>query len=135
MPSEVKNKYLNWLSLIETDYITMFIKTWFTFLATLHEISPSSGRRIGDGEIIKNYKERLFDDISIKINNAFIKNVFDVYSFARDNVLKNDRFLEYYYKVFFEINDSFSKYFIYTYYRKKLYSLFKYSTITIIIIL
>lgn len=33
-------KYENWRAITESDYVTMFIKTWFAFVATLRELYP-----------------------------------------------------------------------------------------------
>ena len=33
-------KYTNWRAITESDYVTMFIKTWFAFVATLRELYP-----------------------------------------------------------------------------------------------
>lgn len=33
-------KYANWRAITEPDYVTMFIKTWFAFIATLRELYP-----------------------------------------------------------------------------------------------
>lgn len=94
MPSDnIKGKYLNWLLLIETDYITMFIKTWFTFLASLHEIIGNSDKRnIGDRQILEEYKSKVFDSISIQIDKEFIKNVLMAYRQAKNSCLNSDVF-------------------------------------------
>ena len=38
--SENVQKYENWRAITESDYVTMFIKTWFAFVATLRELYP-----------------------------------------------------------------------------------------------
>ncbi len=113
----MKNKYLNWLSLIETDYITMFIKTWFTFLASLQEIIKSTNDgNIGDHKILEEYKNKLFEDIPIQIDEEFIKNVFKSYLQAKNNVLKSDTPLKKdYFEIFYSYNTDYSQKFRYTY--------------------
>jgi len=122
MPSEninTREKYLNWLSLIETDYITMFIKTWFTFLASLRELinntNNRSNRNIGDSQVLKEYKNNLFEDIPIQIGDEFIKNVLRSYLQAKNNVLASNTFLKDYFEIFYSYNEGYSQEFSYTY--------------------
>ena len=39
----VENKYPydNWKSITESDFVTLFIKTWFAFVSTLREMYPA----------------------------------------------------------------------------------------------
>jgi len=119
MPSEntnVREKYLNWLSLIETDYITMFIKTWFTFLSSLQEfIGNTNNGSIGDSQILKEYKNKLFGDIVIQIDDEFIKNVLKSYLQAKTNTLNSNTFLKDYFEIFYSYNEEYSQEFSYTY--------------------
>jgi len=117
--TSIREKYLNWLSLIETDYITMFIKTWFTFLASLQElINNTSGRSIGDSGILNEYKNRLFEEINIQIDEELIKTVLKAYSQAKNKCLNSDIFLEDYFEIFYSYNDEYSQDFSYPYRRK-----------------
>lgn len=119
MPAEDKNirgKYLNWLSLIETDYITMFIKTWFTFLASLQErIGNINDRHIGDRQVLEEYKKRLFEDIKIHIDEEFIKNVLKSYIYAKGSTLNSNTFLRDYFEIFYSYNEGYKQEFEYTY--------------------
>jgi len=115
MPSENKDKYSIWLALTETDYVTMFIKTWFTFLATLHEMLPNSSGGIGDGKIINSYKEKIFDEIQMNIDEEFIKNVLKAYHIGRTEALRSDEFLKDYFETYYKLNDSYSREFNYRY--------------------
>lgn len=128
MPNEnenVREKYLNWLSLIETDYITMFIKTWFTFLASLQELIKDNNinrRSGGDKPILEKYKMRIFDNnFPIQINEEFKKNVLHAYLQAKNKALNSDDFMAHYFDVFYKIEASFSdsNSFVYTYRGKK----------------
>ena len=113
---KIKDKYLNWLSLIETDYITMFIKTWFTFLASLQElINNTNDRRIGDSQILDEYKNKIFKDIPIEIDKEFIKNVLKAYFQAKNNALNSELFLKDYFEIFYSYNEKYSQEFSYTY--------------------
>ncbi len=43
-------KYTNWRAITESDYVTMFIKTWFAFVATLRELYPDISVFAEDGK-------------------------------------------------------------------------------------
>ena len=112
----MREKYLNWLSLIETDYITMFIKTWFTFLASLQELVDNmKGRSIKDNQILDEYKNKLFEDITIRIDEEFIKNVLNAYWQAKNNALNPNEFLKDFFEIFYSYNNKYSQEFLYTY--------------------
>jgi len=119
MPSEninIREKYFNWLSLIGTDYITMFIKTWFTFLASLQElINSTNDRNIGDSQILYEYKNKIFEEIPIEIDEEFIKNVLKAYLQAKNNTLTSNLFLKDYFEIFYSYNEEYSQEFSYTY--------------------
>ena len=36
-----KYPYNNWKSITESDFVTLFIKTWFAFVSTLREMYPA----------------------------------------------------------------------------------------------
>ncbi|WP_297445652.1 hypothetical protein [Desulfurobacterium sp.] len=114
--TSIREKYLNWLSLIETDYITMFIKTWFTFLASLQELlNNTKDRSIGDSQVLEEYKNKIFEDIAIQIDDEFIKNVLRSYLQAKNNALSSNTFLKDYFKIFYSYNEGYSQEFSYTY--------------------
>lgn len=37
---QVDRKYEQWKAVTESDFVTLFIKTWFTFIAVLRELNP-----------------------------------------------------------------------------------------------
>ena len=37
---QVERKYEQWKAITESDFVTLFIKTWFTFIAVLRELNP-----------------------------------------------------------------------------------------------
>lgn len=43
-------KYTNWRAITESDYVTMFIKTWFAFVATLRSLYPDIDVFSADGK-------------------------------------------------------------------------------------
>ena len=56
-------KYTNWRAITESDYVTMFIKTWFAFVATLRELHSDisvftvDGMPRGDRPFTNKFKE------------------------------------------------------------------------------
>lgn len=110
-----KCDYDNWLISLEADNFSSFIKVWFAYLATVHEIVSKSvdanKRRLllkdmrGDGEFLKKYRESHLPQINInestksaitecyKISKTHIKNVYPEYYFVtyykqiEDNIL------------------------------------------------
>ncbi|NJE61461.1 hypothetical protein [Thermococcus sp. 21S7] len=120
MPSQdtTRKKYISWLSLIETDYITMFIKTWFTFLASLQELvldSNDTRERRGDRDILEKYKEQLFNEILVKIDEDFVRNVLNAYLKAKNETLNSSPFLRDYFEIFYTYNDNYYQEFLYVY--------------------
>jgi hypothetical protein len=116
MTTNQKEKYSIWLAITETDYITMFIKVWFTFLATLKEMLPNYNEsNIGDGKIINSYREKIFNEIQIDINKEFIKNVLKAYYLGKNEALKSDDLIKEYFSIYYTINDSYSQEFNFKY--------------------
>ncbi len=112
----MKEKYLNWLSLIETDYITMFIKTWFTFLASLQEsIDNVNDGSIGDSRILTEYENKLFEEIPIQLNEEFVNNVLKAYLQAKNSTLNSDIFLKDYFEIFYSYTENYFQEFSYAY--------------------
>ncbi len=96
--------YDNWLISLDSDNFSSFIKVWFAYLATIHEIVFKSvdtekekqllDDRRGDGEFLKDYRENHLPHISInestkssiiecyKISKAHIKNIYPKYFFV-----------------------------------------------------
>ncbi|MFI3168660.1 MAG: hypothetical protein R3Y06_01775 [Faecalibacterium sp.] len=54
------NTYDNWRAITESDFVTLFIKTWFAFVATmrvLHPLHETDTNIVGDGKYILKYKD------------------------------------------------------------------------------
>lgn len=49
------SKIENWNLSVEADYLSMYIKTWFTFLCTLQELHPGVQSTRGDKELLDKY--------------------------------------------------------------------------------
>lgn len=60
---QVERKYEQWKAITESDFVTLFIKTWFTFIAVLRELNPDvavfteDGMPRGDKPFLNAYKE------------------------------------------------------------------------------
>ena len=80
--SDNVQKYENWRAITESDYVTMFIKTWFAFVATLRELYPKDNLEdvIGKGD--KVYLNPYLNDFQ---NKFYHYNNLDV---VKDNILK-----------------------------------------------
>ena len=58
--------YDNWKAITESDFVTLFIKTWFAFVATLRELYPEHKpyyKASGDSPFISAYKNDFGDKI------------------------------------------------------------------------
>lgn len=93
-------KYKNWRTSIEGDYFSLYIKTWFSFLSTLHELYPEKINSIGDGGLIKHSADNMqvpnnYDtEIAPAIKLMFI---------SAESLMKSE-FEEYYFSSFYELN-------------------------------
>lgn len=106
-----EHNFFNWRIIIETEYISMFIKTWFAFLATLQKIYPYVYERLinekrGDKEFIDKYKNDCIDKIDIVNNQKLIENIKNMYSISK-KYIKEKHESEYFYR-FFEIENGYS---------------------------
>ena len=63
---ENKYPYDNWKSITESDFVTLFIKTWFAFVSTLREMYPAEipyYQATGDSRYISPYKRDFSQNI------------------------------------------------------------------------
>lgn len=98
---EIKiGKYNNWRTSIEGDYFSLYIKTWFAFLSTLHELYPEKINSVGDGSLIRHFSE----NIQIPLNyDEQISPAIQLMFKAAETVMLTD-FAEYYFSSFYELN-------------------------------
>ena len=67
--TENKYPYDNWKSIIESDFVTLFIKTWVAFVSTLREMYPAEipyYQATGDSRYISPYKKEFSQNIAYK---------------------------------------------------------------------
>lgn len=106
-------KYENWRAITESDYVTMFIKTWFAFVATLRELYPKERLEeiIGKGD--KVFLKPYLDDFQGKYYHynkfSVIKdNILTVYKLGRKFTLENKKYNRFFAEDFYAVNEVFS---------------------------
>lgn len=111
--SDNVQKYENWRAITESDYVTMFIKTWFAFVATLRELYPKENLNdvIGKGD--KVFLNPYLDDFEEKYHcyNSLKKSLDDilkVYMLGREYTLRNNKYNRFFSEDFYAVNKAFS---------------------------
>lgn len=109
---QVEKKYEQWKAITESDFVTLFIKTWFTFIAVLRELNPDvkvfaeDGKPRGDKPFLNAYKESIMPIVQKSISVNFIsQEFFRMYPISMNKVMK--AFPQYFFQTFFKINNSF----------------------------
>lgn len=110
---QVDRKYEQWKAITESDFVTLFIKTWFTFIAVLRELNPGvdvlteDGMPRGDKPFLNAYKEGIMPIVQKNINtDDFAQELFAMYPISMRKVM--DVFPQYFFQTFFQINREFS---------------------------
>lgn len=111
--SDNAQKYENWRAITESDYVTMFIKTWFAFVATLRKLYPKENLEdvIGKGD--KAFLNPYLDDFQNRYSfynnlNDIKDNVLKVYELGRQFILENPKYNRFFAEDFYAINKSYS---------------------------
>ena len=110
---QVERKYEQWKAITESDFVTLFIKTWFTFIAVLRELNPdvdvftADGMPRGDKPFLNAYKEGIMPFVQKNIDtDDFAQELFSMYPISMRKVM--DVFPQYFFQTFFQINREFS---------------------------
>ena len=110
---QVERKYEQWKAITESDFVTLFIKTWFTFIAVLRELNPDvavfteDGMPRGDKPFLNAYKEGIMPIVQKNVNtDDFAQELFAMYPISMRKVM--DVFPQYFFQTFFQINREFS---------------------------
>lgn len=109
----VENKYPydNWKSITESDFATLFIKTWFAFVSTLREMYPAEipyYQATGDSRYISPYKRDFSQNIAYRLNYTDIKYHFsEVYKHGMKIIA--DRYPRFIVDDFYSLNLSFKE--------------------------
>lgn len=106
-----QHPYDNWKAITESDFVTLFIKTWFAFVATLRELYPENRPyylAAGDSPLVSSYKKDFCDDIHFLCSyDAIEENLCRVYKYGLRMIsTKYPRFLQ---ADFYQINESFKE--------------------------
>lgn len=110
--SDNVQKYENWRAITESDYVTMFIKTWFAFVATLREMYPKDNLKdvIGKGDkvyltpYLRDFEDRYFQyNVIDKVKDNILK----VYKLGRRYTLENKKYNRFFCEDFYELNKDF----------------------------
>lgn len=106
MSTQVRSKLESvkkWQSSVNIDYLSLYIKTWFAFLATVQDLHPSHISHSGDKAVINEYIEKItiprsMNDLTIQFHKVY-KNGYDLFK-----IKKPDSF----FGQFYSINKNFS---------------------------
>lgn len=103
--------YNNWKAITESDFVTLFIKTWFAFVSTLREMYPAEipyYQATGDSRYISPYKTDFSKNISYRLNYADVKyNLYEVYKHGMKIIA--DRYPRFIVDDFYSLNQSFKE--------------------------
>lgn len=106
---ENRYPYDNWKSITESDFVTLFIKTWFAFVSTLREMYPAEipyYKATGDSRYISPYKREFSQNIAYCLNYTDIKhNLYEVYKHGMKIIA--DRYPRFIIDDFYSLNLAF----------------------------
>lgn len=104
------NTYDNWKAITESDFVTLFIKTWFAFVATmrvLHPLHETDTNIAGDGKYILKYKDDFYTKYMDYMSFDNVKD--DFYRVYKDGFkIVADKYPNYIFKDYYQINAAFS---------------------------
>lgn len=106
-------KYKNWRAITESDYVTMFIKTWFAFVATLRKLYPKNDLTeiIGKGDkvFLNPYLENFHSSFYYYNDFENVKeHILKVYKMGRIFVLENPKYNKFFVEDFYKIYETFN---------------------------
>lgn len=107
MAEHSAEKYHNWLVSLESDSFTMYIKTWFAFLSSIHELilshaTPERREELmnsrGDGAFLEEYKRQYLPAIALPQTLKFnIKTLYE-----KSKIIIRKDYPEFYFTTFFK---------------------------------
>lgn len=109
----VDEKHEQWKAITEADFVTLFIKTWFTYIAVLRKLNPevevftTDGLPRGDKPFLNAFKEGIMPIVQKQLSvDSVAKDLFNLYPIGMRKVI--DEFPQYFFQTFFRINESFN---------------------------
>lgn len=110
---KTEKKYEQWKAITESDFVTLFIKTWFTYIASLRELNPdvkvftNEGMPRGDKPFLNAFKDGIMPIVQKQLPiEPVIREMFRMYPVSMRKVM--DVFPQYFFQTFFRINESFN---------------------------
>lgn len=109
----VDEKHEQWRAITESDFVTLFIKTWFTYIAVLRKLNPdvqvftAKGLPRGDKPFLNAFQNGIMPIVQKKLPvDSIIESLFNMYPIGMKKVI--DVFPQYFFQTFFRINDNFN---------------------------
>lgn len=110
---KTEKKYEQWKAITESDFVTLFIKTWFTYIASLRELNPDvkvfteEGMPRGDKPFLNAFKDGIMPIVQKQLPiESVAQEMFRMYSVSMRKVM--NVFPQYFFQTFFRINESFN---------------------------
>lgn len=110
---QIDKKYEQWKAITESDFVTLFIKTWFTYIAVLRELNPdvqvfaADGLPRGDKPFLNAFKVGIMPIVQKRLPmDSVAQELFRMYPISMKKVKKV--FPQYFFQTFFRINESFN---------------------------
>lgn len=110
---KTEKKYEQWKAITESDFVTLFIKTWFTYIASLRELNPEvkvftrEGMPRGDKPFLNAFKDGIMPIVQKQLPiESVAQEMFRMYPTSMRKVM--DVFPQYFFQTFFRINESFN---------------------------
>ena len=110
---KTEKKYEQWKAITESDFVTLFIKTWFTYIASLRELNPDvkvftdEGMPRGDKPFLNAFKDGIMPIVQKQLPiESVAQEMFRMYPGSMKKVI--DVFPQYFFQTFFRINESFN---------------------------
>lgn len=110
---DIEKKYEQWKAITESDFVTLFIKTWFTYIAVLRELNRAvkvftdEGMPRGDKPFLNAFKDGIMPIVQKQIPvETVAQELFRMYPVSMRKVI--DVFPQYFFQTFFRVNESFN---------------------------
>ncbi|AQW89712.1 hypothetical protein [Elizabethkingia anophelis] len=83
----ITNRFRSWQNSVDIDYLSLYMKTWFAFLSTIHELHPEAINESGDRSVISVYKEHV--GIPAKFVDVMLPHIHKVFAIG-DSIIQQD---------------------------------------------
>ena len=110
---KTEKKYEQWKAITESDFVTLFIKTWFTYISSLRELNPDvkvftdEGMPRGDKPFLNAFKDSIMPIVQKQIPiDTVAQELFQLYPVSMKKVI--EVFPQYFFQTFFRINETFN---------------------------